>query len=110
MTLSDCVIRAGFWAILTGLVEKEERSLFMGMAIMWVSLIDSWCEHVDACCSLRGRLESFQEKFTFQGQCWNLLSIATQVCHRGWSRFQQNASFHRQPQLAADATAAPGAG
>jgi hypothetical protein len=77
--LSDCVIRPGSEAIPTSLFGEERRSLFIGMVIIWVSLIDSWCEDVDACCSLRGSVESFQEKFTFQGQLWNLLSIATQV-------------------------------
>lgn len=77
--LSDCVIRPGSEAIPTSLFGEEQRSLFTGMAIIWVSLIDSWCEDVDACCSLSGNVESFQEKFTFQGQLWNLLSIAAQV-------------------------------
>lgn len=49
------------------------------MAIIWVSFIDSWCEDLEACCSLRGSVESFQERLTFLGQLWNLLSIATQV-------------------------------
>lgn len=71
------------------------------MAIIWVSLIDSWCEYVDACCSLRGSMESFQEKFTFQGQLWNLLSIATQVGHWGLSSSQGNTGFQRQPHQVA---------
>lgn len=106
--LSDPVIRPGFQAILISLFEKEERSLFIGMAIIWVSLIDSWCEYVDACCSLRGSMESFQEKFTFQGRLWNLLSTATQVCHWGLNSSQQNANFQRQPHQAAIIMAMPG--
>lgn len=106
--LSDRIIRPGFQAILTSLFEKEERSLFIGMAIIWVSLIDSWCEYVDACCSLRGSMESFQEKFTFQGRLWNLLSIATQVCHWGLNLSQQNTNFQRQSHQAAIIIAVPG--
>lgn len=108
--LPDRVIRPGFQAILTSLFEKEERSLFIGIAIIWVSLIDSWCEYVDACCSLRGSMESVQEKFTVQGQLWNLFSIATQVCHWSLSAAQQNASFQRQLHQAADTSAVSGAG
>lgn len=108
--LSDHVITLGFQAILTSLFEKEERSLFIGMAIIWVSLIDSWCEYVDACCSLRGNMESFQEKFTFQGQLWNLLSIATQVCHWGLSSSRGNTSFQRQSHQVAVTAAEPGVG
>ena len=52
-------------------------------------------------------MESFQEKFTFQGQLWNPLSIATQVCHWGLSSSQGNIGFQRQSHQVAVTAAFP---